>query len=284
MGIHGEPGAEKQIISHLNPATMTHDLVHTMCMRLDSAMLANQDLSSRCTGLAILVNNLGAVAQSEMLIITKAVADFLHSGKGEVLSAGLHRVQLYVGAFMTSLQMTGVSLSVFMMPTDGGIMKQLLHERTACTAWSAGFQLCAPQARPALLRSGDGASLPASHAPASNVYLPSGQSTTGGYAGVPPPAPSVCVPVPAPVQVTPPSQAVGEGGTNRAQGRGSGSTAGVYTGGVPKSGAAAVVTGLSPKTDMVILKITSVLQSHCDELADLDRKTGDGDLGDTGTC
>lgn len=282
MGIHGEPGAEKQVISQLDSRNLTRDLVSIICRRLDHAMHMKTDLAPHCSSLAVLVNNLGAVSQSEMLIVSQAVSNFLYNEKAGIFNGNVHRVHLFVGSFMTSLQMTGVSVSCFMLPSDNGIMEQLLHARTECTAWSKGFKLLPPSQRSVVPRVVDTTrSTYTRNALAANVYSDGGQTQVsepmGGGAHM-----GATLSKPTPVTQPRPVQQRGRATQSTPAHQLGDGTMGVYTGAKPRSGAAGTVTGLSPQTEMNILKITSALQSHSDELTVLDRKTGDGDLGDTG--
>lgn len=364
MGIHGEPGAEKQLLylPHSQDRTQkqappqqqqqyTRDLVSLICTRLDHALHMKADLVARCTGLAVMVNNLGAVSQSEMLIVVKAVADFLYRGDAGVFNGHRFRVHVFSGAFMTSLQMTGVSVSCFMLPTDNGIMEQFLHAPTECIAWNAGFELFPPNRRSVVPRINpqDKTALAQQ---SRNVYFPTmttvggaaastmavagtGSISSGGGTAIatmqqmqmlqpqsqggtalaqqqatataplpqpavlqkqqqqhvpPPPPPPISQPqlqplpqlqqqqmvytVPRPPQQFPHS--------NSSMPVAAPAPPKIYAGAKALSGAASTITGLSPSTEMNILTITSSLQSHYEDLTILDRKTGDGDLGDTG--
>lgn len=263
LGIHGEPGAETILLSQLDQNNFTNDLVARVCRRLDEALVRKNELAPYCTGLAVMVNNLGSVSQAEMLTICNAVSNFLYGGNGKVFNGYLHSIYMLTGTYMTSLQMKGVSVSVFMLPDDHGLMSQFLYAPTACTAWVPGFLLQPPEKRKIVSR------ITQPSARASNMYVPHGP-VGGPSSPFTPPHPRSA---PAPTVSNSNSQAPQRLGKQ-------GKPPGVYAGAksaVPHSG-----TGLSKRTEMNILAITSTLQSHSDELSSLDRKTGDGDLGDTG--
>lgn len=141
MGIHGEPGAEKKSLSKTDKSSFTNELVNDICTRLDEALKSKTKVAESCQSLAIMVNNLGAVSQAEMLIFCNAVALYLSSGKGSILDSNQYKVQMYAGSFMTSLQMTGVSISCFVLATNDDLMEQCLRAPTESSSWISGFQL-----------------------------------------------------------------------------------------------------------------------------------------------
>lgn len=154
MGIHGEPGIETQIISQGAMSNLTNDLIDSVCTRIDVALQAKLEHTRSCTALAVMVNNLGAVPQAEMLIVRKVVADFLYSKDAPIFNGNRHRVHMFEGSFMTSLQMMGISISCFMLPSDNGHMEQLLHETTPVRAWNPGFPLLPPSERHVIIAPG----------------------------------------------------------------------------------------------------------------------------------
>lgn len=239
MGIHGEPGSDKQLLSQLDDSNLTHDLIAEVCTRLDTALQLKHELAPRCQGLAVMVNNLGAVSQSEMLIVCKGVSDFLYNANAPIMNGKVHQVRMYHGTFMTSLQMTGVSISCFMLPADDGFMEQMLHAPTMCCAWNVGFPLHAPEQRLVILRNPADVRRGVAVGASADVY-------------------------------------------DHAMSRELGGLASVYGPSVAPVGGAVSQSGLARLTEKYILSITAALQKHCDELGSLDRKTGDGDMGDTG--
>ncbi len=94
MGVHGEPGIER---GPLRPAD-------EVAQALVDAILADAgDLGAR--DVALLVNGLGATAHLEQYILYRGARRALEA-------AGLQVVRSYVGEFITSLEMTGASITV----------------------------------------------------------------------------------------------------------------------------------------------------------------------------
>jgi dihydroxyacetone kinase len=127
MGIHGEPGREQM---HL-PATGAADKVAQLLVAgildqgtskaaPDEAVPAEvlKRLSySAGQRLVVLLNNLGALPVIEMQIVARGVMQ-------ELLRRDLVPVRAYVGPFVTSLEMCGVSLSLIVLPdNDDGKMR-----------------------------------------------------------------------------------------------------------------------------------------------------------------
>lgn len=245
MGIHGEPGAEKQIIPHSARSNLTNDVISSVCTRIDVALQTKLELTKSCTALAVMVNNLGAVSQAELLIVCKVVADFLFGANAPIFNGTRHRVHMFQGSFMTSLQMAGISISCFMLPSDNGHMEQLLHEITPVTAWNPGFQLLPPSERRVIIAPGASARRTIGTDPNRNsgVYLTTPQTQEYG------------------ARVSPYSSPRNEGAGSMASSH----------------------SGLNPRTEKYIIAITTALIQHANELGSLDRKTGDGDMGDTGS-
>ena len=105
LGVHGESGVEKVKVS------TCVDLIGKMLVKImHSFKEESVDASSHKA--CLLVNNLGAMSQVEMGLITKAAVEAL----GEQYN--LYPVRLYVGTFMTSLDSKGFSLSVFVAKTQ----------------------------------------------------------------------------------------------------------------------------------------------------------------------
>lgn len=243
MGIHGEPGVEKQMFPQGAMSNLTNDLIDSVCTRIDAALQAKLEQTRACTALAVMVNNLGAVPRAEMLIVRKAVADFLFAKDAPIFNGNRHRVHMFEGPFMTSLQMMGVSISCFMLPSDNGHMEQLLHELTAVRAWDPGFPLLPPNERRVVLA-------PGLDARRSNIGVDPNRS------------PGIRL-------ATPQTQVYGARGSPYSY---------------DQPGGSAGLSGLSASTEKYIIAITNALIAAGNELGSLDRKTGDGDMGDTGTC
>lgn len=264
-----------QHLSQLDRRSLTSNLVTTICRRLDRALTQKMELASRCTKLAVMVNNLGAVPQAEMLIVMKTVADFLYDGNANVLNGNLHRVHLFVGSFMTSLQMNGVSVSCFMLSKDINDMETFLHARTECTAWNAGFELFPPSQRAIISLDNEHEKSSRKHVDTTANIRHSRELVTGQSSK----HQDSSTPISSKTSSQPKSALGHQYSRQNIPQKGARK---VYAGANAFSGAANTVTGLSRNIETCILAVTSALQSHCDDLAELDCKTGDGDLGDTG--
>jgi dihydroxyacetone kinase len=100
MGVHGEPGIER---GQLRPAD-------AVALALVDAILADAgDVGAR--DVALLVNGLGATAHLEQYI--------LYRGARRALEArGLQVVRSFVGEFITSLEMTGASVTATLLDDE----------------------------------------------------------------------------------------------------------------------------------------------------------------------
>lgn len=100
MGVHGEPGIER---APLKPADEVAQIL------VDAILEDAGDLGAR--DVALLVNGLGATAHLEQYI--------LYRGARRALEArGLQVVRSYVGEFITSLEMTGASVTVTVLDDE----------------------------------------------------------------------------------------------------------------------------------------------------------------------
>lgn len=126
LGIHGEPGVERGPVL---PADVIVD-------RLVGRLLADQDVDSG-DRVALLVNNLGGTPAMELTIVAgRAVAVLADSG------VTLERV--WVGTFLTALEMAGCSLSLLRVD-DQALAR--LDTPTQAPAWPV-HQGAVPQTRP----------------------------------------------------------------------------------------------------------------------------------------
>jgi dihydroxyacetone kinase-like protein len=94
MGIHGEPGIEKTEIQTAN------QIAETLLIKVleDLKVTENEKV-------AVLINGLGATPLMELYILNKEVSGILNKKKVKV-----H--ETFVGEFMTSLEMSGCSVSI----------------------------------------------------------------------------------------------------------------------------------------------------------------------------
>jgi triose/dihydroxyacetone kinase / FAD-AMP lyase (cyclizing) len=123
IGIHGEPGRIIQLSDDLTPLS-----------EKISAQILNQIIESSSTTatplvagaeVAILINNLGGISQLELLVF---VRDVLR----EFQSRDIKVTRCYSGSLMTSLEMAGISVTIFQYNST---MLSLLDEATSATAW-----------------------------------------------------------------------------------------------------------------------------------------------------
>lgn len=120
LGIHGEPGAK---VADLQPADTI--VAHLLNQILDpeTAYLLSVKPGSR---VALLVNSLGGTPTMEVMVASgKAVAQLQ-------VEHGLAVARVYAGAFMTSLDMAGISLSI--LKVDDNVLARL-DAPTRAPAW-----------------------------------------------------------------------------------------------------------------------------------------------------
>jgi dihydroxyacetone kinase len=100
MGVHGEPGIER------GPLRPADEVAHAL---VDAILRDVSDPAAR--DIALLVNGLGATSHLEQYI--------LYRGARRALEGRGHRVlRSYVGEFITSLEMTGASVTVTMLDDE----------------------------------------------------------------------------------------------------------------------------------------------------------------------
>lgn len=113
MGIHGEPGVERTSVK------TSKELAEILCGHI----LADMDFSgSDC---AVMVNGLGGTPLMELYILTKDVNALLRE-------KGINPVRWYVGNYMTSLEMSGCSVSLLRLDDE---MKAYLDAPAHTAAW-----------------------------------------------------------------------------------------------------------------------------------------------------
>jgi dihydroxyacetone kinase len=131
LGIHGEPGVRR---CPLEPADALVD-------RLLAAILADlvPDAARPGGRVVLLVNNLGGTPVMELAIVTRRALAILEG-------RGLAVERVYLGTFLSALEMAGVSLSV--LPVDDKRLA-LLDAPTEAPAWTGTPR---PRPRPAPTR------------------------------------------------------------------------------------------------------------------------------------
>ena len=113
MGIHGEPGVERTSVK------TSKELAEILCGHI----LADMDFSgSDC---AVMVNGLGGTPLMELYILTNDVNALLRE-------KGINPVRWYVGNYMTSLEMSGCSVSLLRLDDE---MKAYLDAPAHTAAW-----------------------------------------------------------------------------------------------------------------------------------------------------
>jgi dihydroxyacetone kinase len=126
LGVHGEPGVRR---GPMEPADSLVD-------RLLDAILAEQTTASGGR-VVLLVNNLGGTPMMELAIVARRAVAVLQN-------RGLAIERVYLGTFLSSLEMAGVSLSV--LPVDDRRLARL-DASTDAPAWAGAA--ARPRARTA---------------------------------------------------------------------------------------------------------------------------------------
>ena len=119
MGIHGEPGREQMQL----PETGAADQIAAILVAgiLDPPVGETQQTSTSAVRrlpfvagqrVAVMVNNLGALPVIELQIVTRGIML-------ELARRGLVPVRAHVGPLVTSLEMSGLSLTLFVIENDG---------------------------------------------------------------------------------------------------------------------------------------------------------------------
>ena len=130
MGIHGEHGREVRAFPESNAADVVADIM------LEAVLRSPQDAAGlhgtfEKTPVAVMINSMGSTTLLELNVVAKRVIQSLHQ-------RGIPAVRAYVGHFLTSLGMAGVSLSL--MKVDAAILARLDAPTTAA-AWTPSTEL-----------------------------------------------------------------------------------------------------------------------------------------------
>ncbi|KAJ8392178.1 hypothetical protein AAFF_G00077460 [Aldrovandia affinis] len=119
LGIHGEPGIKRSKVASAD------EVVKTMIDHITDPS-SQSHLSLRPGDSVVLcVNNLGALSCLEMAVVTRAAITCLEG-------RGVQVQRVMSGAFMTSLEMAGLSLTLMRADTD---MLRLFDAKTTAPAW-----------------------------------------------------------------------------------------------------------------------------------------------------
>ena len=114
MGIHGEPGIWRGPLKSAD--ALTEEMLDLLLPELDMA---------KGTSTAVLVNSLGATPHEELFIVYRRVAEVLGQ-------RGIRIVMPLIGRYATSMEMTGMSLTL--MPLDDEL-ERLLQAPADCPFW-----------------------------------------------------------------------------------------------------------------------------------------------------
>jgi dihydroxyacetone kinase len=140
LGIHGEPGIRREKIK---PAA---DIVAEICAQIFKFLPGGSRI-------ALLVNDLGATTPMELSIVANEA--LIQADK-----AGLKVERVFVGRYLTALEMPGVSLSA--LPVDDGLVALL---DAPAPAWKPGAPVSTivkvPAAPPSAIAFAEGAADPA---------------------------------------------------------------------------------------------------------------------------
>ena len=123
LGIHGEPGREQVVMRQGAAATQVAEL-------LVGGVLSRLPVAAG-EGVALLLNNLGAVPGIEMNVVLKSVMIELQEVRG------IRVERVYCGPYMTAIDMTGLSLSLLRLtpPLASLCSADLLDQPTDASAW-----------------------------------------------------------------------------------------------------------------------------------------------------
>lgn len=132
LGIHGEAGFQQVDISQV-------DLLITKIF--DCILSTEPNRGYLAIGpaekVAVMINNLGGTSNLEMAVIARGVM-------AESAARGLEVVRCYSGALMTSLQMSGFSITLFKLGGDaGGVpgVTGLLDAGVKVSGWPASYEV-----------------------------------------------------------------------------------------------------------------------------------------------
>ena len=114
IGIHGEPGIERK------PITSADDIA----VELTNKVLADLKPESG-TEVAVMVNGLGGTPEMELYIVNKKVKELL-------TDKGIRIYDTFVGEYMTSLEMAGVSVTLLKLDDE---LKELLDAKSKAPAF-----------------------------------------------------------------------------------------------------------------------------------------------------
>lgn len=121
LGIHGEPGVRK--CAQQDVPSLCHLLIDTIIENSSVGLSLQQGSKS-----VLMVNNLGTTTSMELYVVAKYAVKTLQAKKIEV-------ERVMVGSFMTALDMTGFSLSLWNSNGDSEMLA-LFDAPTTAPAWT----------------------------------------------------------------------------------------------------------------------------------------------------
>ena len=121
LGVHGEAGVERLRLCSASEAVkvMIRNLV-------GQSSVLSEPIARYNNRIVVVINNTGGLSQFELNIVIKEVITQLQA-------LGLLIERIYLGSFMTSFSMSGVSISA--MAVDSDILR-LLDDRANSSAWT----------------------------------------------------------------------------------------------------------------------------------------------------
>lgn len=114
IGIHGEPGIERKAIASADD----------IAVELTEKVLDDLKVETG-SEVAVMVNGLGGTPEMELYIVNKKVNELL-------TSKGLRIYDTFVGEYMTSLEMAGVSVTLLKLDDE---LKELLDAKSKAPAF-----------------------------------------------------------------------------------------------------------------------------------------------------
>ncbi|GBC05879.1 hypothetical protein RclHR1_06490014 [Rhizophagus clarus] len=124
MGIHGEPGFQK--ISLPPSSELVQKMLDTIINTHDEDR-SFLDINPEKDRIALLVNNLGGISTLELGVVLNDAFNYL-------VKKNFYVKRVYIGHYMTSLNMPGVSLSILKLPKDLDVVP-LLDVKAETPGW-----------------------------------------------------------------------------------------------------------------------------------------------------
>ncbi|CAG8588546.1 9628_t:CDS:10 [Paraglomus occultum] len=115
LGIHGEPGSSR--ISLLPSRELVRQMLEMIISKTDPDR-SYLDIQENRDSVVLLVNNLGATSGLECSVVLNDALLYLNE-------RGLEVKRSFVGSFMTSLNMPGISLTILKLPQDEDLIKHI---------------------------------------------------------------------------------------------------------------------------------------------------------------